>query len=83
MWRYRSLDGGGQEGNRFQSLAGDACKMSWRKQLTLWTGPGLLGGITFGDWLAMLRHNRFAVDLPYWWRAAVITMWSVRNSFGL
>ena len=47
----------------------------------LWTGPGLLGGITFGDWFALLRDNYFAVDSAYWWRAAVITMWSMRNSY--
>jgi hypothetical protein len=56
--------------------------MAWRKRLALWTGPGLLGGITFGNWLALLRDNRFAVDPAYWWRAAIITMWSVANSFG-
>ena len=56
--------------------------MSWRKRLMLWTGPGLLGGITFGDWFALLRDNHFAVDPAYWWRAAVITMWSMRNSYG-
>ena len=56
--------------------------MSWRKRLILWTGPGLLGGITFGDWLALLRDNHFAVDPAYWWRAAVITMRSMSNSLG-
>jgi hypothetical protein len=56
--------------------------MSWRKRLLLRTGPGLLGGITFGDWLALLRDNHFAVDPPYWWRASVITMRSIINSYG-
>jgi omega-hydroxy-beta-dihydromenaquinone-9 sulfotransferase len=54
--------------------------MSWRERLLLWTGPGLLAGITFGDWLALLRENHFAVDPSYWWRAAVITLGSLGNS---
>lgn len=56
--------------------------MSWRKRMFLWTGPGLHAGITLGDWFSLLRENRFAVDPPYWWRAAVITLRSVANSFG-
>jgi hypothetical protein len=43
-------------------------------------GPGILGGITTGDWLALLRDNRFAVEPPYWWRAAAITVASLGNS---
>jgi hypothetical protein len=54
--------------------------MAWRERLLLWTGPGLFAGITAGDWLALLRENRFAVDPPYWWRAAVITLGSLGNS---
>ncbi len=54
--------------------------MAWRERLLLWTGPGLFAGITAGDWLALLRANRFAVDRPYWWRAAVITLGSLGNS---
>jgi hypothetical protein len=54
--------------------------MAWRERLLLWTGPGLLAGITAGDWLALLRENGFAVDPPYWWRAAVITLGSLGNS---
>ncbi len=54
--------------------------MPWRESLLLWFGPGLLGGVTFGDWLTLLRDNRFAVDFPYWLRAAAITSGSLRNS---
>jgi hypothetical protein len=54
--------------------------MSWREQLLLWSGPGLFAGITFGDWRALLRENRFAIDPPYWWRAAIITRLSLGNS---
>ena len=43
-------------------------------------GPGFLGGITLGDWFALLRENDFDVDPRYWLRAAVITMRSMGNS---
>jgi len=43
-------------------------------------GPGVLSGITLGRWLKVLRENRFAVDLPYWGRAATITSGSIQNS---
>jgi hypothetical protein len=42
----------------------------------------MLAGITTGDWLALLREKGFAVDLPYLWRAAVITLGSFGNSLG-
>lgn len=54
--------------------------MSWRKRVLLVCGPGILGGITFGDWLTLLRENRFAVDPAYWWRAGIITLSSLGNS---
>jgi hypothetical protein len=56
--------------------------MPWRERLLLWTGPGLFAGITTGDWLALLRENGFAVDLPYLWQAAAITLGSIGNSLG-
>jgi omega-hydroxy-beta-dihydromenaquinone-9 sulfotransferase len=54
--------------------------VAWRESLLFWTGPGYFAGITTGDWFALLRANRFAVDPPYWWRAAVITLGSLANS---
>ncbi len=54
--------------------------MSWRQRFLLWFGPSILGGITFGDWLALLRENRFDVDPSYWLRAASITLCSLGNS---
>jgi hypothetical protein len=54
--------------------------MSWRERLLLWSGPGLFAGITYGDWRALLRENRFDVDPRYWWRAAIITRGSPGNS---
>jgi hypothetical protein len=54
--------------------------MSWRETFLVWLGPGILGGVTFGDWLALLAENRFAVDPRYWLRAASITACSLGNS---
>ena len=39
-----------------------------------------LAGVTLGDWLRLLRENRFAVDPVYWHRAAFITAVSALNS---
>jgi omega-hydroxy-beta-dihydromenaquinone-9 sulfotransferase len=54
--------------------------MSWREALVTNLGAGGLAGITFGQWLRVLRDNEFAVDWPYWGRAAIITLGSVPNS---
>ena len=54
--------------------------MSWREYFVSHHGPGALCGLTLGDWLRLLRDNRFAVDPPYWLRAALITGGSVQNS---
>jgi hypothetical protein len=54
--------------------------MSWRTSFVKNFGPGGLCGITFGDWLRILRENHFAVDFPYWLRAASITVNSPLNS---
>jgi hypothetical protein len=40
----------------------------------------MLGGITFGDWLRLLRDNRFDVSPRALLRAAAITTQSVQNS---
>lgn len=39
-----------------------------------------LSGATAGDWFRLLAENGFAVDLPYWPRATLITMGSLVNS---
>jgi hypothetical protein len=54
--------------------------VDWRESFLLWFGPGILGGVTFGDWLSLLRANRFDIDPPYWIRAAAITFVSLGNS---
>src|SRR5687767_13971231 len=55
--------------------------MPWREFFVSHFGPGLLCGFTFGDWFRLLWNNRFAVDPPYWVRAALITSGSLQNSF--
>lgn len=44
-------------------------------------GNNYLAGITTGDWIRLLRQNRFAVDPAYWHRAAFITLASGMNSW--
>ena len=45
---------------------------NWREQLQAVTGPGLLAGITLGDWLSLLRANGFRVHPLFFPRAALI-----------
>ena len=45
---------------------------NWREQLQAVIGPGLLAGITFGDWLSLLRANGFRVHPLFFPRAALI-----------
>src|SRR5260370_42612815 len=53
----------------------------WRQAFGTRLGPPIsLCGITFGDWLRVLRHNRFAVDVPNWPRAISTTTSSLINS---
>ncbi|HYM87461.1 MAG TPA: hypothetical protein VET30_12100, partial [Pseudoxanthomonas sp.] len=54
--------------------------MSWQETFATHIGPGALCGLTLGDWLRLLWANRFAVDPPYWLRAAAVTGGSVQNS---
>jgi hypothetical protein len=44
-------------------------------------GHNYLAGSSAGDWWRLLRENRFAVDPPYWHRAALITLASFVNSY--
>lgn len=39
-------------------------------------------GMTFGQWLRLLRRHHFAIDPPYWPRATFITLASLANSAG-
>ncbi len=44
-------------------------------------GPGAFSGVPLSVWFNVLRENRFAVDWPYWPRAALTTLASFPNSF--
>ncbi len=54
--------------------------MAWREAFLRCCGPGILGGITFGDWRQLLRENRFAIAPARLPRAMMITAQSVQNS---
>ena len=54
--------------------------MAWREAILRHFGPGLLGGITLGDWLRLLRENRFAVAPSRIPRALAITVHAAQNS---
>jgi hypothetical protein len=54
--------------------------MSFRDRLFERLSPELLTGVTCTKWLRILWENRFAIDPPYWSRAAVTTLFSLRNS---
>ena len=54
--------------------------MSLRERFLIRFGAGAFAGITFGRWLRVLWENRFAVDWPYWSRAAAITLGSIHNT---
>ncbi len=54
--------------------------MNWQNAFFEQLGPGDFSGTTFSDWLRVLVKNRFAVDIPYWPRAALTTSNSLLNS---
>src|SRR5947207_1837540 len=54
--------------------------MGWREAFLIRFGPGVFSGITLGLWLKVLAENHFAVDVPYWGRAAAITAASIPNT---
>lgn len=54
--------------------------MAWRDTLLVHIGPGLLAGVTLGDWLRLLRDNRFAIFPSCLPRALMITFQSIGNS---
>jgi hypothetical protein len=54
--------------------------MSWRERFVIRFGGGGFSGITLSRWLRLLGDNDFAVDRPYWGRAAAITSSSILNT---
>jgi hypothetical protein len=53
---------------------------TWQERMNRVFGPGVLGGITAGDWLALLRDNGFRVNPSCLPRALSITWQSMLNS---
>ncbi len=53
---------------------------AWRETFLLRIASGQFAGIATGDWLSLLRDNRYAVDRPYLLRAALVTLNSLGNS---
>jgi hypothetical protein len=54
--------------------------MAWRETFLKYFGPGLLAGITLGDWLKLLGENGFSDVLSCTPRVLAITWQSVGNS---
>jgi len=54
--------------------------MNWGDWLAERLSPGFFSGMGLGTWLQVLWDNGFAIDPPYWPRAALITLASVPNS---
>jgi hypothetical protein len=54
--------------------------MPWREAFLVRFGSGAFSGIPLGLWLRVLGENRFAIDSPYWGRAAAITFASIPNT---
>ncbi|MEX2169106.1 MAG: sulfotransferase [Pirellulales bacterium] len=54
--------------------------MSWRDMFLNHIGPGMQGGIALGDWLKLLRDNRFAIAPGCAVRAMSITAHACQNS---
>lgn len=54
--------------------------MPWREFIINTISPGLLSGISFGDWLRLLAENRFSISPRYIPRALSITMHAGQNS---
>src|SRR3954465_15667549 len=53
---------------------------TWRDTFLRWFGPGMLGGVTFGDWCRLLRDNHFNIPPRRLMRALAITAQSAQNS---
>jgi uncharacterized protein (DUF3820 family) len=54
--------------------------MSWRTKLLKTFWPGMLRGVSGGDWARLLWDNGFRVPPAYWARAAVTTLSSLTNT---
>ena len=55
--------------------------MTWREKYLTNCGPGILAGITLGQWVRLLREHGRSIHPAYWLRMLPITLLSARNSF--
>src|SRR5262245_52485199 len=53
----------------------------WRETFLRHCGPGLLGGITLGQWFTLLRTPELSLDASRLPRALAITLQSLKNAF--
>ncbi len=54
--------------------------MAWKRSLLPWLGPGILGGISLGDWWRLLQANQFSISPRHLPRALTITAHAIPNS---
>ena len=52
----------------------------WRDAFLRNFGTNSFSGVTLGQWLQVLRDNRFSIDPSFWPRAALITLGAMPNS---
>jgi hypothetical protein len=54
--------------------------MSRDKRFVMCLDPGLMTGVSWGDWLAVLQDNRFRLDAPYWPKAVNTSLRCLANT---
>jgi hypothetical protein len=54
--------------------------MAAQKRLAIRRDPGLMAGVSLGDWLAVLRDNGFRLDAPYWPKAVNTSLRCLANT---
>src|SRR5438105_2951970 len=54
--------------------------MQWRVACFRNVGTNMFSGVTLGNWLRLLRDNHFAIDRPFWPRAALTTLGAFPNT---
>jgi hypothetical protein len=72
-------------GNNFMGLSSVACACGARivtlaERMLILAGPGLLGGLTSGGWLQILRDNGWRVSPAYLPRFLAVSAYSLANS---
>jgi hypothetical protein len=54
--------------------------MGWGKRFLMRLDPGLMAGVSWGDWLAVLRDNGFRLGAPYWPKVASTSLACLANT---